>query len=314
MFLSLTLILIFVSSVVGNISSSCQKYVILTTQRSGSTWTCSLFDLQNHVTCGGTKVYRGLFRYPELMITYSRGNMSDSNRTALQWPEYEYDLNSAIQDSIDANQSCHPSTPSSVVGQERSAAGFKLMYDQIPEQFIESGEIFDYFVKNDIAIIHLIREAKILNIASGQQSNGMPDGQPHTADESIASKLRKSSLPITWDETTVQKVLNAEEADRTWQRLLSSKPNLKYHRLIYEKMLAKEDRRIEFEQVFGFLNTNQNSDLMKLDSMLLQLHQPTCKGRVERYEKFYEAIAGTKTSAACKWLDKRFGDEESILV
>ena len=47
---------------------NCQKYVILTRQRSGSTWLCNLLDIQNGITCGGQDFYNGGSRNSELMM------------------------------------------------------------------------------------------------------------------------------------------------------------------------------------------------------------------------------------------------------
>ena len=33
----------------------CQKYILLLTQRSGSTWTCQLLNVQNKITYGGER-------------------------------------------------------------------------------------------------------------------------------------------------------------------------------------------------------------------------------------------------------------------
>ena len=292
-----------------NASLSCQKYILLTTQRSGSTWTCNLFDMQGEFTCGGTELNQIHLRKTELMIKYSC--LNEAENAAVEWSNYEKNLSNAIQNSVDTNDSCNPSTSSSRVGTVHAASGFKLMYDQIPQQFIDNNKIFDYFVKNDIAIIHLIREAKILRISSLKQSQGMPGNQPHTADKSVVQSLRKRTELISWDETTIQKVFQEEETDAEWQRLLLSSPKVKYHKLIYESMLEKEERKYQLDLVFEFLNVNHQDSEIKLDSPFLKLHNSTCEGRIDRYEEFREKIAGTKTLAVCEKLDEMFGDEEA---
>lgn len=279
-------------------SSSCQRYILLTTQRSGSTWTCTLFDLQNEVTCGGKQFNEELGRESEIMSKkYSR--MSFERIESVTWSQYEKDLTAAIQTSINVNDLCHPSSSSTIA----AAAGFKLMYSQVPPQFIKSGQIFDYFEKNDIAIIHLVREAKILKIASGKQSVGMPGGQPHTTDDSVVSKLRKKNEVMTWTNRTVKAIRREEERDSIWKRLLVSKPKLKYHRLVYERMLYREILSSDLADVLMFLNVGHQKSL-NLDSRLLQLHSAACNGRIDRYKEFRKAIAGTITLEACDMLDQ----------
>lgn len=293
-------------------SSSCQKYILFSTQRSGSTWVSNLFDMQDGVTCGGTTVYEGV-RLMELMIRYSL--MGKAGRAEVEWSEYEKELSNAIQDSMDANELCNPSMQSpnkDGVDVAQSAVGFKLMYDQIPKQFVDNNQIFDYFIKNDIAIVHLIREAKILQISSMSQdySSTMPGGEPHTNDSSVVQSFRNKTKPLSWDGDTIQEVLRKELEDAQWQiSFLSHRPDIKYHKLVYENLLENEEKLgYEIEAALDSFHFEKRSEL-KLDSSLLQLQQPTCEGRVEKSEEFYKKIIGTKTLAACEKLDEVFAKE-----
>ena len=288
-------------------SSSCQKYVVLTTQRSGSTWACNLLDLQKDITCGGTEIYGGIVRVPELLIQYS--SKTSEERKEIQWTEYEKDFTEAMQNAIDANSAC--ASPSLSSSTDSAAAGFKLMYDQIPSKFIQSGEIFDYFAKNNIAVIHLVREAKILRIASMKESHAM-GGQPHSVDQSYVKQFRDKTQPLSWDETMIKKIPMEEKKDASWEISLSFKPNLKYHRLSYEKMLLEEDLISQLNQIFVFLKTTQKYSSVNLDSKLLKLQKSTCRARIMNYEEFRKHISGTRTAAACDMLDDLYDDEQEV--
>ena len=80
------------------IGSVCQqKYILLSTQRSGSTWVCSLLDLQGYITCGapnseGIKntIHK---KQSELLIRYS--NKIDKN--SVTWSSYKSDLDKAFE-------------------------------------------------------------------------------------------------------------------------------------------------------------------------------------------------------------------------
>ncbi len=289
-----------------NQPSSCQKYVLLTNQRSGSTWTCNLLDLQNRVTCGGTEMYQGIVRIPELMIQ----KHSSLINIEVKWSDYKTNLTRAFQNAMDANEYCNSESNPSM----RAAAGFKMMYGQIPNQFIKGGEIFDYFAKNNIAVIHLVREAKILRLASMKQTRDIAGQEPHAIDASAVQKFREKTQSITWDDKTIAKIILEEMVDRKWEKRLIFKPHLKYHRLTYEKMLEKNSLISELIQVFTTLSTIQKPSSLNLDSKLLKLNESTCKGRINNYEELQKRLAGTRTLAACKMLDYLYGDAEAIPV
>jgi len=94
----------------------CQKkYILLSTQRSGSTWTCGLLDQQDGLACGvpfndlATKVKKS-----ELLIKYSF-KTSKGTISTVKWSTYKRDLDAAF------NNVCRENPATSI--------GFKLMYD-----------------------------------------------------------------------------------------------------------------------------------------------------------------------------------------
>ena len=313
-------------------SSSCQKFILLTTQRSGSTWTCNLLDLQNGVTCGGLAIIEGVGRRPELLAKYSV--MGEKKREEVQWSEYERDLSNSLYNATIAD-SCGgvneigdrsiimPSSPSKKMNS--IAAGFKLMYDQIPSQFITNGQFTKYLVKQNIAIIHLIREAKILRLASLKNTKEQLtklNGTPHTINETLANELRHVDL-IQWDEKVIEKLREEEDYDEFWKKLMIFTPHLKYYQFNYEKMLLEDDLKDELRQVLTFLfekRIEKNDDWTELTtsfnlhSKLLQLHETTCSGRVSDYDKFQKRVAGTRTGAACIMLDEIFAEGENVPI
>lgn len=313
-------------------SSSCQKYILLTTQRSGSTWTCNLLDLQNGVTCGGLAIIEGVGRRPELLVKYSL--MGKKNRENVQWSEYEKDLSNALHNATiadlcgDMNEIGDKSILSHSSSSKKMnsiAAGFKLMYDQIPSKFITNGQFQKYLVNHNIAVIHLIREAKILRLASIQNTKEQLkklNGTPHTINETLANELRHTDL-IQWDETLIEKLKDEEDYDSSWKKLMIFTPHLKYYQMNYEKMLLVDDLRNELRQVLSFLFENRiekNDDWVELTtsfnlhSKLLQLHETTCSGRVSNYDEFQKRVAGTRTGAACTMLDDIFAEGENVPI
>ena len=289
-----------------NNTPTCQKYLLLTTQRSGSTWTCELFDLQNSITCGGSKVV-GPIRYSELM--------KSSWNKYKTWDMFETDLTNGLAEADGVN-SCSSSSPGL-----RQAAGFKIMYNNIPKSFVENGQFVDYLLQNNVAIIHLIREAKILRVSSQstmkeEKLTKLDNNMPHTIDQDKANMIKQTTAPFQWDNSTISMINDEESMDHQWEMLLKFTPKLKYHRMMYEKMLLKDGLEREISQVLSFLHLDQPSATGKvnLESHLLQLHKATCPGRVPNYGEFLQRIKGTRTAAACNYLDEIYGDEEAEMI
>ena len=59
--------------------------------------------------------------------------------------------------------------------------------NQIPKKFITSGKIEAYLKQNNIAVVHFVREAKVLNYASFKV------GIEHTQDKNRAEELGMTS-------------------------------------------------------------------------------------------------------------------------
>ena len=128
-----------------------KKYILLSTQRSGSTWTCDLLRHQEGISCGKPKKNNEQVEYTsELLIQYSSLLKNETNN--VEWSKYEQDLNNAFDEACKGNPSL--------------SIGFKLMYSQVPLQFLEDGKLETYLRENNVSIIHLVREAKILKMVS----------------------------------------------------------------------------------------------------------------------------------------------------
>ena len=66
-------------------TNSCQqKYILLSTLRSGSTWACSLFDLQEGITCGGLPLKKGR-KSSELLFQYG----APRQHYQIEWSDYK---------------------------------------------------------------------------------------------------------------------------------------------------------------------------------------------------------------------------------
>ena len=125
------------------------KYVILTTPQSGSTMLCDVIGRQNDVFCAG-----------EALTQHS------ASKQVLQAEEWAAAADKAF-DTV-----C---TQAKSLG--KPICGFKLMYNQIKGPSAKIGRTSmpldwfqDYLVTRDIRVLHLVREAAILQLASIYQT------------------------------------------------------------------------------------------------------------------------------------------------
>ena len=181
------------------------------------------------------------------------------------------------------------------------------MYNHIPKQFINSGKFEAYLKENNIAIIHFVREAKVLNYAS------MTKRMEHTTSAKRAEFLHH--IPKhEWDDITINWTLGLEKKSGEWdERIASWAPDgIRGYYLRYEDLIMGEDRCKEsLSQVMTFLQPSLNLEHIppvNIHSKLLALHTPTCDDRIENYEEFaaHPRMVNSKTVVVCNMLNEYF--------
>ena len=185
------------------------------------------------------------------------------------------------------------------------------MYDQIPNKFIASGKIETYLKENNIAVIHLVREAKVLNYASKQKK------MEHTQDKDRAELLHHTPKHV-WNDGTINWTLRLERNSQEWDDQLaawSASSGIRSYYLRYEDLIVGEDRCADnLLQVMKFLQLSileGGSEAMppvNIHSNLLTLHSPTCDERIENYQEFaaHPRIVNSKTVLACDMINEYF--------
>ena len=195
------------------------------------------------------------------------------------------------------------------------AIGFKLMYDQIPSQFIKDSKFDSYLQDNNIAIIHLVREAKILRAASkydGAQEKKLLGGRvAHTTDTSVINSI-PTHAKMPWNQRSIQKILDWEEESNQWHKYIHSMDSVRDFYLSYENLLSKEGLRNYLSQVASFLLpswydlSDPHKKDININSSFLQLHSSSCSDRVENYSKLAQEkkLEGSHTIAACNMIEE----------
>jgi len=95
-------------------TQSCARYLLLTSQRSGSTWTCQVLDSQPGLACGVSNSRSPTATTSEMLIAYSKLYPADE----VSWESWEAHAEHAF-DALDREKCAG-----------RRTVGFKLMYDQ----------------------------------------------------------------------------------------------------------------------------------------------------------------------------------------
>ena len=135
------------------------RFLLFTTQRSGSTWFCDVLARQPGVQCGveGGGGQGQPSRISEMMIKYSymkKGVVEGYNYSTVPWAKWRAD-SEAQWARLTASHERH----------EIPAIGYKLMYDQVPPRLVS--EFIKYVVEGNISVVHLEREAVLLQVARG---------------------------------------------------------------------------------------------------------------------------------------------------
>lgn len=265
-----------------------KKYLLVATQRSGSTWVCSLLDGIDGIACGA---YNPRFNetVSELIIKYSF-----SEKDKVEWSTYEKDLDKAF------NQVCTKS--------QEEVIGFKAMYDQIPQKFLKDGKLKTYLRENEISIIHLVREAKILNMAS-KYNNGVQNKEGkkmHARDENDAKAFR-DTLKLPWNDGLIDNMLKYEQEALEWQKTFHFMPHVPDYHLSYELLLNKKDKIKTLSQLYVFLKEESpDNTILTLEGRYHQLHETLCSDRIANYAEFraHPKVQRSRSAAACDLINE----------
>jgi len=111
------------------------------------------------------------------MVKYSPSTLRTSKRSHLDisWEDWKRDAENAF----------NRLTCKAQKGQH-GMVGFKLMYDQVPVQFID--KFLEWLQQQDITVVQLVREATILRIASQHHLS-----VAHTTNATLAARQKKRS-------------------------------------------------------------------------------------------------------------------------
>ena len=176
------------------------------------------------------------------------------------------------------------------------------MYDQIPPQFIKNGNLEKYLKENQVAIIHLVREAKILVLASAHDVKERGRVH-HTTDPSMI----KETSSLEWNEKIIDRMLEMEKSSLAWQdEVHKMTPSVQNFYVAYENTLVEEKRKQLVGQIAAFVLEIFNPDIEKAEGILLKQSESSCSTRIAKYKEFraHKKVINSRSAAACDLIDR----------
>ena len=159
------------------------RFLLFTSQRSGSTWFFDVLSRQPGVVCGATRNEKAKLSVlvSELLIQYSVSRRNKSR--VVMWKEFQESLENAFMATAYtlAKKGTEP----------RLAHGFKLMYNQVPDNLVEP--FIAWLRENNVAVLHLVREALPLRISSMMLNR---HGQPAHEENADSAALSRNTHPL----------------------------------------------------------------------------------------------------------------------
>ena len=170
------------------------------------------------------------------------------------------------------------------------AAVSRAAFDLVP-QFL------GFLETHEVTVLHLVREASVLRLASNEQSSGLM----HSSDANdVASH---ETAPWQWDNSTAENIRALERLDDAWANVLRLNPKIRYHYVAYEQLISPQ-RDVYFTELAHITGAPRPS-FADVPGELIPLHEPTCEERVAQYSELEHQILGTRTHRACLMLAAR---------
>ena len=176
------------------------------------------------------------------------------------------------------------------------------MYNQIPPQFIKNKKLETYFKDNGVHLIHLVREAKILNLASQQGVVERGRGSNHQTNPSL---IRETSS-LKWNEKVIDKMLEMEKTALEWQvEIHKMTPFVQNYYVSYENILGEEKRNHLVGQIVAFLSGSFDPDFKNVEGTLLKQSGSSCLSHILNYEEFraHKKVINSRSAAAFDLVD-----------
>lgn len=282
-----------------------QRFLVLTTQHSGSSWLTDQLNAQPGVTC-----------LRELLedLDYNRLPRNDSHVLAPSWTEWQARAEAAFQRTHAAH--------SKSAGERPVAIGFKLMYSQIwdsrshltkgtkPDSWGRNARFVAWLRAHNIRVLHLVRGATLLRDndlheekrdAARLAAAGAAVGRRRA--ESVQSLEELSLLqavfrPMRYSAKELTRAVATMEAPVLYWRELLAATSTDHHVLLYESLLGAS-RGPSFASAVAYVGGPRDARLFDAREAVangskvnLRVHPMTCEERIESWGELKFLLPG----------------------
>lgn len=246
------------------------NFIILSTQRSGSTW---VVDMLNS--------HPAIMSYSELLLENGKGKPTWGGRKDFVFFHTYLEERKELLHKMGLKKVLFQYLDELYASRNAiKAVGFKLMYGQAGAY----DGLLDYLVTKDVVIIHLIRR-NILDVIISKEAAMQRDVFHSRTNQVFPLKLHINLNNIldclSFQEEEIKKAQNK-----------FSNINLLYHEVYYEDLRHNED---SFEVLLDFLEINHKAQ--PLNSSLKKLNHTSHSQLIENYEQLKTTLKGTRYEA-----------------
>jgi len=243
-------------------SDPTQRFVVLSSQRSGSTWLISILNQLEDAAAFG-----------ELFLYRRRTTGPDETRFEFDYPRY--------LESTPTGLSFRPFSVFAYLDQfynRPGTIGFKLMYSQ----WRKYPELLLYFWRQNIRIIHLVRRNH-LNVILSRRMKAVTQ-QAHLVTGAAPSSLP----PIELDSATLVRRLRQQQRSVATARRFLQLSRLPHLELAYEDLVQDS---AQFDCLWSFLGINPQRSLPQ--SRLKKIATRQHRDLIGNYEQVRARLADT---------------------
>lgn len=248
-----------------------RPFVLLSTQRSGSTWVIDMLNSHPAITA-----------YSELLLENAHGKPEWGGAKDLGfWNDYYGTEHARCSDTPRRGLLYKYLDQVYAPRANCSAIGFKLMYGQ----FGAFPELFDYMKKREVKVVHLIRE-NLLDILLSKETASQRDIF-HSRVEDQLGEVR-----INLDTRQLLQRLETQLGGMERARRIFEGSGLPYLEVMYEDLISDA---AWFDQILDFLCVS--TARASLSSSLKKLNKAPHRDLIENYESVETVLRGTRFEA-----------------
>jgi len=242
-------------------------FLLLTTQRTGSTWLQTLLDSHPRIAVHGEMFLLHASRHPPFgadgveRFEYYTERAGDGHRSARPYRTFAY---------LDTLFAAHS---------EASAVGFKMMYDQV----FRHPEVLAYLVRRDVKVVHLVRR-NLLDIVISREAM-KARGLAHAT-----SKEEVKDLQVTLDPLTLRGRLRLIDVQVAAYRRALEALRIDHVEVVYEDLM---EGRTSIAPILRWLGVPHGDDA-DLSSQMIKLNPDRQSQLVANYDKVARLLEHTR--------------------